>query len=41
MSDTESPRGPHGTAEAPMRTAVILPSQADGHSRDAAVRRGW
>src|SRR4051812_40439186 len=38
MSDTESHAGLHDTAEAPMRTAVILPWQQDGQSRDAAAR---
>jgi GTP-binding protein HflX len=38
MSDTESHAGLHATAEAPMRTAVILPWQEDGQSRDATAR---
>jgi GTPase len=38
MSDTESHAGLHATAEAPMRTAVILPWQQDGQSRDAESR---
>jgi GTPase len=38
MSDTESHPVLHDTAAAPMRTAVILPWQPDGQSRDAAAR---
>src|SRR4051794_41458818 len=38
MNDTESHPGLHDTAEAPMRTAVILPWQQDGQSRDASAR---
>ncbi|TDH60329.1 hypothetical protein E2C06_22710 [Dankookia rubra] len=38
MNGTESHAGLHATSEAPMRTAVILPWQQDGQSRDAEAR---
>jgi GTP-binding protein HflX len=38
MTDPDTPTGLHATAEAPMRTAVILPWRAEGQMRDAAAR---